>query len=73
MDKAHTKRFVILASTTLAVIILSIVGLVSMNDQMQKAIVNARNNVSSSSISEGNNSTNDLGLNFEQDMNNGEK
>ena len=48
MDKAHAKRLIILAATTLVVVGLAVFGLVTMNEQMQTALVNAHNNVMSS-------------------------
>lgn len=47
----HFKRFVVLAITTVVVLALAVIGLLVMNDEMQKALTNTHNNVYSTSES----------------------
>lgn len=49
MDSMHFKRFIVLAVTTLIVVGLAVVGLIVLNDEMQKALVNTKENMYSNS------------------------
>lgn len=49
MDSMHFKRFIILAVTTFIVVGLAVVGLIVLNDEMQKALVNTKENMYSNS------------------------
>lgn len=49
MDSMHFKRFIVLAVTTFIVVGLAVVGLIVLNDEMQKALVNTKENMYSNS------------------------
>lgn len=52
MDSLHFKRFIVLAVTTVIVVGIAIVGLLVLNDEMQKALINTKNNMYNTSETE---------------------
>ena len=52
MDSLHTKRFIVLAVATVTVIVFALIGLSVMNNELQKSLITAKNNVQVSSVEE---------------------